>query len=110
LRFLAGLGEELDPEGVGGKLARPTQNMIQREALAEALSRGGNVTLGADGSMKIQQSTGSKQGQEGQQTGETPPDQSEGVASKTEGQDSQDTLGIDALVDQIAPTTGNQGS
>lgn len=61
-QFLAQLGTEIGGEGsVGQMVGEPAQKLIQRQALAEALSRGSNVNLGADGSMKIQQPSGGQQ-------------------------------------------------
>jgi hypothetical protein len=63
LKMMAQVGTELDPQGVGGMLGRPTSQMIQREAQGEAMNQllqalGGNNNLtGAkvspDGSLSL---------------------------------------------------------
>lgn len=76
-QFLAQLGAEISgEEGVGAMVGKPTSQLIQRQALSEALAKNSNVTLGADGSMKIQQQTGGQ--------GQTQ-DQSQGAITNQQG-------------------------
>jgi hypothetical protein len=63
LKMMAQVGTELDPQGVGGMLGRPTSQMIERqqqgnamELLLQALGGENNLTgakLGPDGSIDI---------------------------------------------------------
>lgn len=59
-RFMASVGTELDPEGVGGALGRPTQQMLSAQAQQESmrqlinmLGEGGSVKQGPDGSVEV---------------------------------------------------------
>jgi len=55
-RTLAQVGQGIDPQGAGGNIGRAAEGMIQRGQQAELLERllasGGEVNIGADGSMK----------------------------------------------------------
>jgi hypothetical protein len=76
LKMMAQVGTELDPQGVGGMLGRPTTQMIQRQSqsdyakeLFKALGGGGSVQIGADGSVKM--TAGKDQTGQTGQTGKT---------------------------------------
>lgn len=100
--FLAELGTQLDPEGAGGMIGKPTQNYIQRDALSQALA-GGNasVKFGADGSLNIQQKE-QAQGQGGGSATEPSTDNAltQGQGAGAEG-DQFDIPNIDTIVDKI---------
>lgn len=75
-QFMAQLGTELDPQGLGGMIGRPTTQMIQRQSqsdyakeLFKALGGGGSVQIGADGSVKM--TAGKDQTGQTGQTGKT---------------------------------------
>jgi hypothetical protein len=103
-QFLAQLGTQMG--GAGETIGEPAQNLIQRQAMQEALSRGANVKLGADGSVNVTQPTqGAVTNQAGTGTGGATQQTGQGQQEETQGYD----LGGQSLDSLVEMTLGNLG-